>query len=56
MNKFPEISRKQLEESGEILKEKESAQEQFGHNQKQAAEWDSLKDVPFRGEQKLGKR
>ncbi|MCM1236408.1 MAG: hypothetical protein NC489_40535 [Ruminococcus flavefaciens] len=54
MNKFSEISRNQLEESGEILKEKEGTQQQFGHNHNQETEWDSLKDVPFRGGQELG--
>lgn len=51
MNRPPEISRRQLEESGEILREKENVQGQSSQNQGQTTDWASLKDVPFRGNQ-----
>lgn len=51
MNSSPDILRKQLEESGEILKEKEDVQGQSDYDQEQTTDWDSLKEVPFRGEQ-----
>ena len=51
MNGSPEISRRQLEESGEILREKEGVQGRSTDNQSQTSDWDSLKDVPFRGNQ-----
>lgn len=51
MNGSPEISRRQLEESGEVLREKESVQGQSTNDQSQITDWDSLKDVPFRGNQ-----
>jgi len=51
MNRPPEISRRELEESGEILREKENIQGQSDQNQRQTTDWDSLKDVPLRGDQ-----
>jgi hypothetical protein len=51
MNGSPEISRRQLEESGEVLREKESVQRQSTNDQSQTTDWDSLKYVPFRGKQ-----
>lgn len=50
MNRLPELSRRQLEESGEILWEKEGVQGQSDSDENQVTEWDSLKDVPFRGD------
>lgn len=48
-NRLSEISRHQLEEMGEILREKEGVQGQSNTDQNQRTEWDSLKNVPFRG-------
>lgn len=45
----PNISRRQLEESGEILREEETPI-QDNSSVDQSSQWDSLKDVPFRGE------
>lgn len=44
-----EISRRQLEQSGEVLREKENVQGQPDVDE-QTTEWDSLKDVPFAGD------
>ena len=42
MNRPPEISRRELEESGEILREKENIQGQSDQNQRQTTDWEEM--------------
>lgn len=45
------ITRRELEESGEVLREYDGAYQQSSDDSTTQNQWDSLKEVPFAGNQ-----